>query len=247
MAALTKIAIFTVILRICSAFAPISVVWLNTLQVIAVLTIFGGNILAVTQDNVKRMLAYSSVAHAGYILAAVVAVGVQAGKFRDLAIHATMFYLFAYTLMTIGSFGVLIWLSKRGRDCQTLNDLKGLVKRDPFGAYVMLIFMLSLGGIPPTMGFMGKLMIFNVLLQSGLAPLAICLGIASIISIYYYLRVVWMMCFMEPDNETVSDRAVEQSGVSIAVVITAVLSLVLGLAPVIAQNIVAPASNILLH
>ncbi|MCX6382688.1 MAG: NADH-quinone oxidoreductase subunit N [Armatimonadetes bacterium] len=247
MAALTKIAIFTVILRILSVLTPISSVWLITAQILAVLTMFGGNILAVTQDNVKRMLAYSSVAHAGYIMAAVVAVGVANGKFHDLAINATMFYLFAYTLMTIGAFGVLIWLSRRGRDCQTLGDLKGLVKRDPVGAYTMLVFMLSLGGIPPTMGFMGKLMIFNVLLSAGLMPLALCLGFASIISVYYYLRVVWMMCFMEPDKETITDHAVESSGALFAIGVTVVLSLFFGLAPTIAQNLLAPATNILVR
>lgn len=244
MAALTKIAIFTVIIRILSVLAPVSAVWLTTVQLLAILTMLGGNILAVTQDNVKRMLAYSSIAHAGYIMAGIAALGGMEGKFRDLAISSTMFYLFAYTLMTIGSFGTLIWLSRRGRDCQTLNDLKGLVKRDPVAAYVMLVFMLSLGGIPPTMGFMGKLMIFNALLSSGLTPLALFLGFASIISVYYYLRVVWTMCFLEPDKETVTEHAAESGGTLFAIGVSLVLSLFLGLAPYLAQSLLSPATNL---
>src|SRR5205814_3743668 len=111
---------------------------------------------------------------------------------RASAISAVTFYLLAYTLMTMGAFAVLIWLSRRGRDVQTLADLKGLGKHDPAAAYVMLVFMLSLGGIPPTMGFLGKWFIFAAVLQAGQLWLALALAAASMISIYYYLKIVWM-------------------------------------------------------
>ena len=134
-----------------NALIPIAEYWLVIIQVLAVLTMFGGNILAVTQDNIKRMLAYSSIAHAGYLMVAVSALtgsGVATDAERALAHSSAMssitFYLLAYSVMTMGAFGVLILLSRKGRDVQTLNDLKGLGRTDPPAAYAMLIFMLSL-------------------------------------------------------------------------------------------------------
>lgn len=242
MAAGVKIAAFAVLFRFCNALTSISQYWLVAVQVLAVLTMFGGNILALTQDNVKRLLAYSSIAHAGYLT---VALAATAGKGSALAVEALTFYLFAYTLMTMGAFGVLIWLSKRGHDCQTLNDLKGLVKVDPVAAYMMLIFMLSLGGIPPTMGFMGKWLIFNAVMQSGQLWLAISLGFASIISVYYYLKVVWMMCFSEPDKQTVTGHAVEGWAVQFAMAVSLIGSLLFGLVPGFVQNMMGVAVNII--
>src|SRR5678815_3746241 len=122
------------------------------------------------------MLAYSSIAHAGYLLVAVSAMSTGNDDAHAAAFGAAIFYLMAYTLMTMGAFAVLIWLTRRGHDVQTLGDLKGLARRDPAPAYVMLIFMLSLGGIPPTMGFMGKWFIFYAALQAGQVWLAIALG-----------------------------------------------------------------------
>jgi NADH-quinone oxidoreductase subunit N len=244
MAAGVKIAIFAVIFRFCNALAPISDYWLIAVQVLAVLTMFGGNILALTQENVKRMLSYSSVAHAGYLMAAVAAL---AGKGSSAALEALNFYLFSYALVTMGSFGVLIWLSKRGRDCQNLADLKGLVRIDPPAAYMMLIFMLSLGGIPPTMGFLGKWMIFNAILQSGQLWLAIALGIASIISIYYYLKVVWMMCFSEPDKNTITDHATNGGGVQLVMAVSVIGSLLFGLVPGLVQNLFSSAIQLIVR
>ena len=184
MAASAKIGAFAALLRVFDALMPISQYWLIAIQVLAVLTMFGGNILAVTQDNVKRMLAYSSIAHAGYLMVAVSAAtdNRASQQARDAAFSASVFYLLAYTLMTMGAFAVLIYLSRRGKDYQTMADLKGLARKDPPSAYLMLIFMLSLGGIPGTMGFIGKWYIFNATLQAGQLGLALALAVGQ-----YYL------------------------------------------------------------
>ena len=231
MSAAAKIGAFAAILRVFNALVPIAPYWLIAIQVLAVLTMFGGNILAVAQDNVKRMLAYSSIAHAGYLLVCVAAATGGNPEAYKNAFSSLTFYLFSYTLMTMGSFGVLILLSKRGRDVQTMNDLKGLARTDPFAAYAMLIFMLSLGGIPPTMGFMGKWFIFNAAVTSGQIGLAVALALASIISVYYYLRVVWMMCFQEPDTTKRMEYAVSSGGVWTTVVLTGAASLLFGILP----------------
>lgn len=244
MAAAAKIGAFAAILRVLNALIPIAPYWLIAVQVLAVLTMFGGNILAVVQDNVKRMLAYSSIAHAGYLLVAVAAATGGKPEAYAPAFGAMGFYLFSYMLMTMGSFGVLILLSKRGRDVQTMNDLKGLARTDPFAAYAMLIFMLSLGGIPPTMGFIGKWFIFNAVLTSGQIWLAIALALASVISIYYYLRVVWMMCFQEPDNRQRPEYAVSSGGVWTTVVLTGAATLILGIMPRLVEYFMTGANAI---
>jgi NADH-quinone oxidoreductase subunit N len=231
MAAGAKIAAFAAIMRVCNALIPIAPFWLLSIQVLAVLTMFGGNILAVVQDNVKRMLAYSSIAHAGYLLVAVSAAAGGDIKAHHTAFGAMTFYLLAYTLMTMGAFGVLIYLSRRGRDIQTLNDLKGLARTDPFAAYSMLVFMLSLGGIPPTMGFLGKWYIFYATLQAGQAWLAITMALASAISIYYYLKVVWMMCFQEPDTPGRAEHAAASGGVRATVFLSVATLLLFGIIP----------------
>jgi NADH-quinone oxidoreductase subunit N len=248
MAAAAKIGAFAAILRVFHALGPISPYWLLGIQIVAVLTMFGGNILAVTQDNVKRMLAYSSIAHAGYLMVAVAALGadphgsaasIQAAQ--DTALSGAIFYLFAYALMTIGSFGVLVWLTNRGKDYQTISDLKGLWFNDPAAAYTMLIFICSLGGIPGTMGFMGKWFLFYASLQAGQTWLAITMACASVISIAYYLRIAATMCFVEPDTRVEPIRAKSTGGVIVAVIITAFFSVLFGIAPGLMHSLMAAA------
>jgi len=229
MAAGAKIAAFAALLRLFNALIPISAYWLVVVQVLAILTMFGGNLIAIVQENVKRMLAYSSIAHAGYLMVAISALSSE--QAHASAVGALTFYLLAYSLMTMGAFAVLIWLSRRGHDVQTLSDLKGLGKNDPTAAYVMLVFMLSLGGIPPTMGFLGKWFIFAAALQAGQTWLAITLAVASMISIYYYLKIVWMMCFQEPDRDIAVPRALSPSGVVVSVAITVAATLLFGVVP----------------
>lgn len=243
MAAGAKIGAFAAILRVFNALIPISEYWLTAVQVLAVLTMFGGNILAVTQTNVKRMLAYSSIAHAGYLMVAVSA-SVSA-KAHDAAFGAATFYLLGYTLMTMGAFAVLIFLSHRGKDYQTMDDLKGLARKDAPSAYMMLVFMLSLGGIPGTMGFMGKWFLFNAALLAGQTWLALALAVASIISIYYYLSVVSVMCFQEPDSETPQSHAQASVGVTVSLAVTVGLTLIFGLVPNLIQPLMAAATSVI--
>ena len=247
MAATAKIGAFAAILRVFYALMPISEYWLIAIQVLGVLTMFGGNILAVTQDNVKRMLAYSSIAHAGYLM---VAVSAATDRHASVAAHnaalsASVFYLLAYTLMTMGAFGVLIYLSHRGKDYQTMNDLRGLARKDAPSAYLMLVCMLSLGGIPGTMGFIGKWYIFSATLQAGQLWLALALAGASIISIYYYLRVIGMMCFQEPDSAVEQTHALAPTGVIMSLAITVGASILLGVIPGLVYPLMAAAVNIL--
>ena len=247
MAAAAKIGAFAAILRLFYALMPLSQYWLIAVQILAVLTMFGGNILAVTQTNIKRMLAYSSIAHAGYLMVAVSAATDHNAteQAHNAALSAAVFYLLAYTLMTMGAFAVLIYLSHRGKDYQTMADLKGLVRKDAPSAYMMVIFMMSLAGIPGTMGFIGKWYIFNAALQSGQLWLGIALAGASIISIYYYLRVIGVLCFQEPDSEGVQTHALASTGVMFSLAITVGMSIILGLAPNLIQPLLSAATGIL--
>lgn len=243
MAAAAKIGAFAALLRVFNALTPVADYWLIAIQILAVLTMFGGNILAVTQDNVKRMLAYSSIAHAGYLLVAVSAM--TSAEAHDQAFGSAIFQLLAYTLMTMGAFGVLIWLSRGGKDYQTLDDLKGLIKRDPPAAYLMLLFMLSLGGMPPTMGFIGKWYLFNAAIAAHQIWLALALAGASIISIAYYLKIVWTMCFQEPDRRVVADRPSMPAGVIVALLITVSVTILCGVIPNLINPLMTAAHTVL--
>jgi NADH-quinone oxidoreductase subunit N len=234
MAGAAKIGAFAAILRVFDALVPISGVWLHAIQVIAILTMVVGNLLAVTQTNVKRLLAYSSIAHAGYLLVAVAALahsGEAGGaRIHELAMSGALFYLFAYTFMTLGAFGVLIYLSGGGKDYQQINDLRGLARHKPAAAYSMLFFMLSLGGIPPTMGFMGKWQIFMAAVQSGEIMLAVLMALASVIAVYYYLRIVWMMVFEEP-SQAASDTPRSYGGALASVALAVAGTVIFGILP----------------
>ncbi len=160
--------------------------WRALFHVIAIVTMTVGNIAALTQGNIKRMLAYSSVAHAGYILIGVV-VGLPRG------IEAALLYLLVYAFMQLGAFAVVVMLRRRDVIGDELKDLTGLAATHPGAAIAMLIFMLSLGGIPPTAGFMGKLWIFGAAVEAGYIGLAVIGVLNSALSLYYYVRVVVFM------------------------------------------------------
>ncbi len=242
MAVVVKVGAFAALMRLFIAFAPAAAYWLPAIQIIAVLTMVTGNLLAVTQTNVKRMLAYSSVAHAGYLLIAVAAAATPAAQ--PLALQAMVFYLAAYGLMTLGAFAVLAWLSHRDADCQTLSDLRGLVRTDPAAAWLMVIFMLSLGGIPPTMGFIGKWYLFTAALQSHQLWLAITLALVSMVAVFYYLRVVWTLCFEEGSGISVSRNTLAPAGVQISLYVAALLSLLGGIAPIVWQPLMLAARSL---
>jgi NADH-quinone oxidoreductase subunit N len=178
--------------------------WPVLLGAIAVLTMTLGNLVAIVQQNVKRMLAYSSIAHAGYVLLGLVVMAAS-GRPDDAAqrasgAHAMMFYLVAYLFMNIGAFGVVIALLEKGFG-ETVDDLKGLGYRAPFVGAVMAIFLFSLTGLPPTAGFAGKFLLFAALLENGstmLVTLAVIGVLNSAISLYYYARILKAMYFDRP-------------------------------------------------
>lgn len=170
--------------------APLSADWSGVVWVLAALTMTIGNVTAILQRNIKRMLAYSSIAHAGYLLVGMVAGGEYGGS-------AVLFYLIAYTLMTLGAFAVVIALGRRGEPNENLDDYAGVGFRYPFLGLAMTIFMLSLAGVPPLVGFIGKFYVFSAAVRSGYVGLAVIGVLNSVISVYYYVGVLVRMYMLE--------------------------------------------------
>jgi NADH-quinone oxidoreductase subunit N len=188
----TKVAAFAALARVfVVALHPVSTQWQPVLWVVAVLTMIGGNILAVTQRDVKRMLAYSSVANAGYLLVAVVTA-------TQLALASLLVYLAAYAVMNLGAFGVVLAVERDDGLGTTLDDFAGLARRRSGLAFAMLVFMCALAGIPPTVGFAGKWYVFYAAVVGNHLELAIIGLLSSVLGMFYYLRVVWAMYFTEP-------------------------------------------------
>ena len=233
MAAAVKAAGFGVLLRVlCSVFGGSqftfgSTGWANVLWVLAILTMTVGNITALRQSNLKRMLAYSSISHAGYVLVGVIAAGVlpeaQGGP--------VLYYLLAYTVTTVGAFGMVAWAGSWSDERAGVDDWAGLASRHPAAAAAMTLFLLSLGGIPPTAGFFAKFYIFKVALgHDGLLSLVIIAALNSVVSIYYYLKPVVAMYFRE-GNEMRPVSPLRSGAVTTALVLAAILVLLLGLVP----------------
>ncbi len=195
MSVAAKAAGFAALARIfLLAFKPVYSVWVELLVPFAVLTMFVGNILAVVQTNIKRMLAYSSVAHAGYVL-----LGIIAGS-RE-GISAAMLYLLIYAFMNIGAFAVVILTQREFGVGENIYDYQGLAKVYPLAAFFMLLFMFSLTGIPPTAGFIGKFYVFRSVVHAGYPWLAVLAVLASVIAAYPYLRIVMLMYMRDPARE----------------------------------------------
>ncbi len=216
------------------ALIPASQGWSNVLIVLAVLTMVVGNVLALPQRNLKRMLAYSSIAHAGYLLLGLVAVG----RSHDSAgAGAVLFYLAAYTFMNLGAFGVLVLIRNRRPFAYTLEELAGLGRSMPLTALALTLFMLSLTGIPPLAGFWAKFFIFSAVVAAHLTWLAVVAVIMSAVSAFYYLRVVWYLYFREAEPAAEQPALLTAgAGISAATVVTVLGVLAVGLypAPVIA-------------
>jgi NADH-quinone oxidoreductase subunit N len=191
MSTAVKAAAFAAFLRVfLSALEPLQAHWAPVLSAIAALTMLVGTIVGVAQSNVKRMLAYSSIAHAGYLLIGIIAAN-TAGK------ASILFYLVAYGVTNLGAFGVLAALSTPDRPHDDVRDFAGLWQERPGMATLLTVFLLSLGGFPPTVGFVAKWYIFNAAVQEGLMALAILGVLTSVISVFFYLRVVVMMYMVE--------------------------------------------------
>lgn len=197
--------------------------WLTILWVVAALTMTVGNVVAIAQNNVKRMLAYSSIAHAGYLL-----VGVIAGN--PLGQSGVLFYLLVYTFMNLGAFGVISYMgNSNSQENLNIDDYQGLGYRFPFAGLAMSVFMFSLAGIPPTGGFVGKFYIFSAAIQSGHVWLVIIGVINSVISAYYYLRVVINLYMRESTREIVVPKA--SLGLTIALLLAILGVLQMGVMP----------------
>lgn len=179
-------------------------------------TLVLGNIVALVQTNVKRMLAYSSIAHAGYALIGVVAAGRLAPAEASSAVSSVMLYIALYAFMTFGAFTIIAMLRKGGLEGDEIEDFSGLAKRHPFAALLMMVFMISLAGIPPTAGFIGKFYVFMSAVQAGLTWLAVLALIFAAISAYFYLRLVMVMYMREPGAVTaLSPRFMSSPALSI--------------------------------
>jgi len=225
-----KAATFAVLLRIVGTTEPASSVWVWALWGLAVLSMFGGNIAALVQTNVKRMLAYSSIAHAGYILVAVAAAAAApTSEAAALCIAAAMFYLAAYALMKLGAFLMLAQLSGPGERRQDLDDFAGLGAQQPAAAAGLSIFLLSLLGLPATAGFLAKFYVFGAGLSSRMFWLVILLALNSVIAAYYYLRIVVVMYMRGPRQEWPIARI--SAAAALALLVAAGGTIYLGLFP----------------
>ena len=179
--------------------------WSFLFLLISVATLVLGNVVAIVQTNIKRMLAYSSIAHAGYALIGFVAAGRGVGASGGTpGLASIMIYLALYSFMTLGAFAVIGMLRKGGVEGEEIEDFTGLAKRQPLAAFLMLVFMGSLAGIPPTAGFIGKFYVFMAAVEAGLAWLAAIALIFAAVSAYYYMRVVMVMYMRDPNPSSVA-------------------------------------------
>ncbi len=218
----SKAASFAMLLRIFLEGLPaFEADWRLLFEVLAIVTMTVGNVAALTQSNIKRMLAYSSIAHAGYLL-----MGVVAGTERGIT--AMLVYLFVYAFMQMGAFAVVILMHRKDVIGDELKDLSGLYLRQPFAAFAMLLFMLSLGGIPPTAGFMGKFWLFGAAIDSGYYTLAVIGVLNSAISLYYYVRVV---VFMYLKKDVTGSEPVLSPALALTIGASVAGTLILGLYP----------------
>ena len=195
--------------------------WGILFYVLAVVTMTVGNFAALTQSNLKRMLAYSSIAHAGYLL-----IGAVTGTARGIT--AMLVYLFVYAFMQLGAFTVLALMRRQDVVGDELKDLNGLFFRQPFAAVAMLVFMLSLGGIPPTAGFMGKFWLFSAAIESGYVWLAVIGVLNSAVSLYYYIRIV---VYMMLKNEPAGSEPRQSPALAVAMVASVAATIILGIYP----------------
>jgi NADH-quinone oxidoreductase subunit N len=217
-----KLAALALILRILAdGLGGAHDVWQGMIMVVAVLSLVIGNVVAIAQTNIKRMLGYSAIAHVGFILAAVFCG-------TDQGYAAALFYTLTYTVMAAGAFGMVILLSRRGFEAENLGDFRGLNARSPWFALMMLFFMFGMAGVPPWVGFFAKLNAINAVLAVGYPGLAVLMVLAAVIGAYYYLRVVWYMYFDKPE-----DRSVFQSNADTRLVLSlnGIAVLMLGVLP----------------
>jgi NADH-quinone oxidoreductase subunit N len=202
--------------------------WAHIFAVLAAITMTVGNIAALRQENIKRMLAYSSIAHAGVLLVGVVAAGLDS---QGDGLRGILFYLLSYSVTTVGAFAVVVWIGNRDQERTLVSDWHGLASQHPAAAMAMTLFMLSFAGIPPTAGFFGKFFVFKSALMVGDSQLLwlVVIGVLnSVISIFYYLRVVMAMYFRDATGEF---KPTSTGAITFVMVATGILVLQMGMMP----------------
>ncbi|MDZ7681711.1 MAG: NADH-quinone oxidoreductase subunit N [Fodinibius sp.] len=223
MATASKSAAFVALILVLSKMIPANTAeWAEVIEVIAIITMVLGNLIALVQDNIKRMLAYSSIAHAGYLL-----VGLAAGTPEGYS--AVLFYLMAYTIMNVGAFGVVAFYERQqGLDFTDINNYAGLGFKRPLMGVMLSFFLFSLAGIPPFVGFIGKYMVFAAAIDAGFIALSIVGVLASAASVYYYLRPMVYMYFRDPHK----DVPIVQSGLLFrsTLIVLAIMTIYFGIA-----------------
>ena len=217
-----KIAAFALAIRLLvDGLGGLHTDWQGMLMILAVLSMGLGNLVAIAQTNIKRMLAYSTISHVGFIF-----LGLLAGTADGYS--AAMFYAIVYSLMAAGAFGLLVLISRKGFDAENLEDLRGLNDRDSWYAAMMALIMFSMAGVPPTVGFMAKLLVLEAVVSVGLWWLALIAVFFSIIGAFYYLRIVKLMYFDKPVTE---EPIVAGAGARVAFSVNGLSMLVLGIFP----------------
>ena len=227
-AAAPKIAAFAMIIRLLAeGLIDLHGYWQDMLVLLAVLSMIVGNVVAIAQSNLKRMLAYSTISHVGFLL-----LGIVSGSEEGFA--ASMFYTLIYALMTLGAFGMILLLSRQGFEAENIDDFKGLSDKQPWFALMMLILMFSMAGIPPLAGFYAKLTVIKAVIDVDMLMVALVAVVTSVIGAFYYLRVIKVMYFDQP----VVEHKLE-AGVAMQIVLSAnaLLLLALGLFPAKLMNI----------
>jgi NADH-quinone oxidoreductase subunit N len=233
MSAGTKVAAFFALMRVLDvALQPLTTTWTPVIYALAIVSVVLGAVLAAAQRDVKRMLGYSAVAHAGFILAGLTSPNM-------IGIRAAMFYLIAYSVMTVGAFGIVMLVGVKTDEPSSYDNYDGLAQRSPGLAALLTIFLLSLAGIPPTVGFIAKLTVFGSAIQAGNWPLVIVCVLASVIAAYAYLRVVLRMYFRAPHVAVDDDRSLMPQ---VAGLVLAVTVLVLGVFPRLLSSVIESAS-----
>ncbi|MFN2277518.1 MAG: NADH-quinone oxidoreductase subunit N, partial [Candidatus Promineifilaceae bacterium] len=227
-----KVGGFAAMLRIFLIALPqLGDAWVPAVAVLSTLTLIIGNVAAITQSNIKRLLGYSSIAHAGFILIAVAATANS-----ESGLSAALFYMFAYLFTNLGAFAIVIAMEHQLGEGVLLEDYKGLAKEHPWIALAMTVFMLSLAGVPPTIGFAAKFYVFRAAVEAQLVWLAIIGVVTSVVSAFYYLRVVYYMFMF--DGEVV---LMKRPALITAVVITAAVVFIFGILPSWGWNFAAEA------
>jgi len=235
-----KLAAFAFVMRILvESLQPLMIHWSGMLVVLAVLSMAVGNITAIAQTNIKRMFAYSTIAHMGFLL-----VGVLSGTLDGYS--GAMFYAVAYVLMTLGGFGMVMLLSREGFEADKIDDYKGLNQRSPWLALMMLILMFSMAGVPPTIGFYAKFSVLSAAVQTGHITLVVIAVLLSLVGAFYYLRIVKLMYFDAPESH---EKLTLQPDSALLISINGLAVLLIGILPNALMTVCAASvqQSLLLH